>query len=93
MFTIAGEIEGQIGAIAWSDGEVSGDSRALARLEELIESGATVWATPTGPHYIANVRDEEAAYLTILSLFDQGTTQILGQPPKVETDVPKDATP
>jgi hypothetical protein len=93
MFTIAGEIDGRIAAIVWDAGELVGDSWAVALVDELVKTGETVWATSTGPAYIANVRDEEAAFLTILSIFDQGSTEILGQPPKIETDVPRGATP
>lgn len=94
MFTVAGEIDGKIGAVVWlQTGELGGDDWTVARVLELVDAGVTVWATPTGPAYIADVRDEKAAFVTILAVFDQGSTEILGDPPTIETDVPRGATP
>lgn len=95
MFTIAGEIDGRVGAVVWVAGdlELGGTEAAIARVLEVVDAGVVVWATPTGPHYPAGLVDEEAAFVTILSVFDQGTTEILGNPPAVADDVPKGATP
>lgn len=96
MFTVSGEIDGQVAAIVWlDDGELDGDAFAIARVLELAATKTHVWVTPTGPHYIAAVdAGDEAALATILSVFDdRGQVHVLGDPPKINVDVPKGATP
>lgn len=71
-FTITGTIGEAPRTVSWDAGELDGDAEPIDRAELLVAGGETVWATPTGPHFTAELADPSIAFVTLLSVFDSG---------------------
>lgn len=92
-FTIRGWLDDHETELVWEDGELWGDARAIVEVDALVGVGATVWATPTGPHYRAALEPADVALLTIREAFDHVEAEE-GDVPEVELEeLPEGAIP
>ena len=77
---VAGEVDGEARVIESAHGQLAGDPATLAEITGLLDDGAGVMETPTGPLARTHgVGDERGAYLWALALLDRPV--VSGNPP------------
>jgi len=68
-FTIKGKINGADAQVSWADGVFDSDDA-----RHLVDTGASIAWTPTGPWVKAAASPAPDAFMTALSLFDSRAT-------------------
>jgi hypothetical protein len=81
-FTVYGRVAGLPVAIRWHEGHLDGPVIVTLPISERVRAGDHVWASPTGPAWLADLEVLYVAWLLIRDALDE-VEQVTGEAPEL----------